>query len=268
MAVHEKRHAHDPSANYRVFYSGRIIHGMQYVDPSRRSVPLTYFSHESGVGETLDYLMSIRQSIRVAVVGLGAGTLATYARAPDHYDFYEINPEVVRIANQWFDNLSRCLARTRQVIVGDARLKLEQLPQEVKYDLIALDAFTGSSVPIHLLTREAFELYRRHLKPGGFIVVNITNSYLNLYPVVRRAAQHIGMPFRNKYQPPSTEVHSRRSHYFVMTEDREYLRRFPSVNRRHYDDTGAFVREEDPDLPDIRLWTDQFSSLSPIVRRD
>jgi len=268
ISVSERRYNHDPSQNYRVYYNGQILHGMQYLDPEKRRLPVSYYSEGSGIGETLAYAKSRKPSLRVAVVGLGAGTLATYARAADHYDFYEINPEAVRVARQWFDNLSSCLAQTKQVIVGDARLKLEQQPADVLYDVIALDAFTGGSVPIHLLTREAFQIYRSHLKPDGFIVVHITNSYLNLYPVVRRQAESLGMGFRNKYQPPEPDQHIRRNHYFVITNDREYLRRYPSVNRTYLDEHGTLIRVQDPNLPDVPLWTDHFSSLNPIELRD
>ncbi|MEM5429315.1 fused MFS/spermidine synthase [Cupriavidus oxalaticus] len=268
ISVNERRYQHAPSGSYRVYYSGQVIHGVQYLDREKRRLPVGYYSEESGVGETLGYAKSRKPSLRVAVIGLGAGTLATYARAADRYDFYEINPEAVRVASQWFDNLSACLAQTRQVIIGDARLKLEQQPADVLYDVIALDAFTGDSVPIHLLTREAFQLYRRHLKPDGFIVVNITNSYLNLYPVVRRQAEALGMGFRNKYQPPEPDRLIRRNHYFVMTDDREYLQRFQSVNRKYFDEHGILARVEDPNLPDVPLWTDHFSSLNPIELPD
>ncbi|MGY2488884.1 spermidine synthase [Cupriavidus sp. CP313] len=268
ISVKERRYQHSPSENYRVYYSGQVIHGIQYLDREKRRLPVGYYSEESGVGETLGYAKSRKPSLRVAVIGLGAGTLATYARAADRYDFYEINPDAVRVASQWFDNLSACLAQAKQVIIGDARLKLEQQPADVLYDVIALDAFTGDSVPIHLLTREAFQLYRRHLKPDGFIVINITNNYLNLYPVVRLQAEALGMGFRNKYQPPEPDRHIRRNQYFVMTDDREYLHRFRSVNRKYYDEYGILVRVEDPNLPNVTLWTDHFSSLNPIELPD
>jgi hypothetical protein len=268
VSVEERRYHDHPSENYRVFYSGSITHGVQYLDPAKRRLPITYYSEGSGVGETLRYAQARRPSMRVAIIGLGAGTLATYAREDDQYDFYEINPEAVRIASHWFDNVANCRARSKQVVVGDARLKLEQLPDDVRYDVIVLDAFTGDSVPIHLLTREAFQVYRRHLRPDGFIAVHITNTYLNLYPVVRRQAEALAMGFRNKYQLADLDRNIRRNHYFIITDDREYLQRYPSVNRQYFDDNGTFVREEDPNLPGVPLWTDHFSSLNPIELGD
>jgi hypothetical protein len=251
-----------------VFYSGNVTHGVQYLDPAKRRLPVSYYSEGSGVGETLRYAQGRQSSMRVAIIGLGAGTLATYARETDDYDFYEINPEAVQVANRWFDNVPNCRAKTKQVIVGDARLKLEQLADDVRYDVIVLDAFTGGSVPIHLLTREAFQIYQRHLKPDGFIAVHITNGYLNLYPVVRKQAEALGMGFRNKYLPSDLDRHIRHNHYVIVTNDREYLQRYPSVNRKYFDDNGVFIREEDPNLPGVPLWTDHFSSLNPIELHD
>lgn len=154
------------------------------------------------------------------------------------------------------------------MIVGDARLKLEQLPEDVKYDVIVLDAFTGGSVPIHLLTREAFQIYKHHLNVEGFIVINITNGYLNLYPVVRRQAEALGMGFRNKFQTSNPGQHIRNNHYFVITDDQDYLRRYPSLNRHFYDSQGRLIRVQDPNLPNVPIWTDHFSSLTPIELKD
>jgi spermidine synthase len=268
IAVKERRYYHNPSDNYRVFYSGEITHGLQYVDSAKAQLAVSYYSAESGIGETLNYTMVRKPNLRVAVIGLGAGTLATYARESDQYDFYEIDPDAVQVAKQWFSNLSDCRARIKQVIVGDARLKLEQLPDDVKYDVIVLDAFTGGSVPIHLLTREAFQIYKHHLNGNGFIVINITNGYLNLYPVVRRQAEALGMGFRNKFQTSNPSQHIRNNHYFVITDDQDYLGRYPSLNRHFYDTQGTLIRVQDPNLPNVPIWTDHFSSLTPIELKD
>lgn len=266
--VKERRYRDDPGRDYRIFYSGQVMHGVQYLDPARRRQPTSYYSRESGIGETLAYAAARRPALRVAVIGLGVGTLATYARGSDEYDLYEINPQVVEVAQRWFDNLETCRAKVSRIILGDARLKLEELPADVLYDVIALDAFSGDSVPIHLLTREAFQTYRKHLKPDGFIAVHITNSYLNLYPVVRRQAEELGMGFRNKYQEEDETRRILGNHYVVITDDRDYLARYPSVNRQHVDAQGRLLREDDPNLPNVPLWTDHFSSLTPIELAD
>lgn len=267
VSVVERRDPADPRNDHRVFFSGRITHGVQYLHPELRHVPTTYYATDSGIGETLGYLAARQPSARVALIGLGAGTLAGYARETDRYDLFEINPDAVRIARRWFDNLERCRARELRVILGDARLRIDRLPEDVKYDAIVLDAFSGGSVPVHLLTREAFAAYERHLAPDGFIAINITNAWLNLYPVVRAQAQALGMGWRNRHQPPDPARQVRRNQHFVMTRDRTYLSRFPSVNRIVVGADGV-PREQQLDLPDVPLWTDRFSSVGAIAWRD
>jgi spermidine synthase len=210
--------------------------------------------------------MASKPTLSVALIGLGAGTLANYARESDAYDFYEINPEAVRIAQRWFDNLSACKAREQNILLGDARLRMEHLPAGKRYDVIVLDAFTGGSVPIHLLTREAFQVYRDHLKPDGAIAINITNAYLNLYPIVKAQAELLGLPYRHKYQAVDEVRNIRRNLHFIMTPDRDYLAAYPSVDREVRDEQGRLLRSEPQDIPGLRLWTDQYSSIAPIVR--
>jgi hypothetical protein len=268
VSVTERRFLKTPEEDYRVFYSGQITHGKQFQAPERRRIPVAYYGEGSGAGETLRYAQSRRNRISVAVIGLGAGTLATYARPSDHFDFYEINPDASAVAQRWFDNVSTCLAQEKRIIIGDARLKLEQLDRNVRYDVIVLDAFTGGAVPIHLLTREAFQIYEQHLTHDGFIAINITNGYLNLYPVVKRQAQALGMGFRNKFQPSDDSVHARKNLYFILTRDQRYLQSHPSINRQFFDAQGRLIREEPEDVAGVPLWTDHFSSLTPIEIRD
>ena len=268
VSVKDLVHHTDPRENYRIFFSGQILHGMQFTHPDRMTSPAAYYSRGSGVGETIEYAKSEYPSIRVAIVGLGAGTLANYARESDQYDFYEINPDVITIAVEQFDNLRLCKATEQRMILGDARLKLEQSASDVLYDVIALDAFSGGSVPTHLLTKEAFAIYRKHLKPHGFMVANITNGYLNLYPVLKRQAEHLEMGFRYKSDPPRSNLRIRRSKYFIVTNDQSYLAKYPSVNSKFYDDDGVLLSEEDPEIPGVPLWSDHFSSINAIELRD
>jgi len=266
VAVKERRFKDAPQQDDRIFFSGEVTHGQQFLSPELRHVPTTYYARDSGIGETLQWAMDRKPAIEVALIGLGAGTLANYARETDAYDFYEINPEAVRIAQRWFDNLSTCKAREQNILLGDARLRMEQLPVDKRYDVIVLDAFTGGSVPIHLLTREAFAVYQAHLKPDGYIAINITNAYLNLYPVVKGQSQVLGLDFRHKYQAIDEVRNIRRNLHFIMTRDQAYLRAHPSVDREFRDGQGNLLRSEPQDIPGLRLWTDQFSSIAPIVR--
>jgi spermidine synthase len=266
VSVKERRFLNEPERNDRVFFSGNVTHGQQFLSESLRHVPTTYYARDSGIGETLLWAMSQKPNLSVALIGLGAGTLANYAREADAYDFYEINPAAVRFAQEWFDNLASCKAREQNILLGDARLRMEQLPKDKQYDVIVLDAFTGGSVPIHLLTREAFQIYRDHLKPDGYIAINITNAYLNLYPVVKAQSEGLGMAFRHKYQAADEVRNVRRNLHFIMTQDQAYLKAYPSVNREVRDDAGRFLRHEPLDQPGLRLWTDQFSSIAPIAK--
>ncbi len=264
VAVTERQYPKHPELNYRVFFSGQITHGLQFQSPELRHQPATYYSQQSGVGETFSYLHQNDKPLHVGLIGLGAGTLANYARSQDRFDFYEINPEVVRVAQKWFDNLSTIKTHDLSIILGDARLQMERLPATTLYDVIVLDAFTGGSVPIHLLTQEAFQIYKSHLKPNGFIAINITNAYLNLYPVVKAQAQALGLGYRNKFQDIDRDHLIRRNQYFIMTNDQPYLKNYPSVNRILRNEQGQVIGIENRDRPGLRLWTDQFSSMHQI----
>jgi hypothetical protein len=147
VSVKERRFKAEPEMNERVFFSGNVAHGQQFLSDKLRHVPTPYYARDSGIGDTLLWAMQQKPNLSFALIGLGAGTLANYARE------------------------------------ADARLRMAQLPKDKLYDVIVLDAFTGGSVPIHLLTREAFQIYASHLKPDGYIAINITNAYLNLYPI-------------------------------------------------------------------------------------
>jgi SAM-dependent methyltransferase len=176
---------------YRELLNGTISHGLQFLGPGLRREPTSYYGRDSGVGLALR-VAERRPGLRVGVIGLGVGTLAAYGRASDRYTFYEINPLVVRIANQRFSYLKDSAASI-EIVVGDARLALERENPRA-FDVLAVDAFSGDSIPVHLLTREAFVHYFRHLKPDGILAVHISNRYLDLLPVVRAAAATLNKP--------------------------------------------------------------------------
>jgi hypothetical protein len=172
----------------RTLMHGAIDHGEQYLSPQRSRWATTYFGPNTGVGLAIRSLD--RPGQRMGFIGLGAGTLASYGRKGDSYRFYEINPLVQKVAGTEFRFLRESQA-TVTCALGDARLSLEGEPPQ-GFDLLAVDAFSGDSIPVHLLTREAFALYFHHLKPDGILAVHISNRYLDLYPVVERAAQSMG----------------------------------------------------------------------------
>lgn len=167
-------------AAVRALYNGTILHGMQFLSAGQSRLPTTYYGPRSGAGLALD---SRRKSnLRAGVIGLGVGTLAAYGRAGDSFRFYELNPAVIQVASMYFRFLNESAAAT-EVVAGDGRLALEREPPQ-NFDVLILDAFSGDSIPVHLLTRQAFEVYFRHLRPGGIVAVHVTNRYLDLAPVV------------------------------------------------------------------------------------
>jgi len=161
---------------------GAITHGVQFVDPELRHDPIAYYAPVSGVGMAIKHLR--KPSMRVGVVGLGAGTVAAYAESGDIFRFYEINPLVEKLAREEFTYLSDCRG-TVEIILGDARLSLEKEKGQ-QYDLLVVDAFSGDSIPAHLLTTQALELYFRHLRPDGILALHISNAHLDLEPIVEK----------------------------------------------------------------------------------
>ncbi|MDZ4849002.1 MAG: fused MFS/spermidine synthase [Pirellulaceae bacterium] len=277
----DQRHSH------RSFWSGSILHGRQLMDPSQRNIPLTYYSHQSGVGLTLDYCLKgpfRDKPLKLAVVGLGAGSLASYARAAegnreaDECVLYEINPLVEEIArnNFWYlPDYEKRLGKAIDVRLGDARLTMEREPPQ-NYDVIVLDAFSGDSVPAHLLTREAFEIYRRHLKKNadgslnGFVCIHITNTFLNLYPIVKNAAEQVlDLPYTHIYRESQSQHFIERSHYFIITNDRGFLDQTPMLPELRTVVDPATGKETtlavDRDWPGIGLWTDHYSTIFNIL---
>jgi hypothetical protein len=176
----------DPVNHYLLLEHGRITHGLQFTHPDFAKWPSTYYGEDSGLALGLAALPAGPR--RIGVVGLGVGTTAAYGRSNDVLRIYEINAEVLRMARTHFTYLSNCPSKI-EVALGDARLSLEhESPQQ--FDLLALDAFSSDAIPVHLLTREAFELYLNHVNPNGVIAVHISNRYLDLQPVLQNVAAH------------------------------------------------------------------------------
>ena len=177
---------------YRSMFHGGIVHGGQLLGDEFRNRPSDYFGPSSGYGRLFEALNEVRpQPRRVGIIGLGAGVLASYGRAGDDFTFYEISPRVVDLANDEFTFLRHSAARIR-VVLGDGRLSLERSAPQA-YDILGIDAFAGDSIPMHLVTREAMAVYVRHLAPGGVIVFQATNRYIDLMPVVKRLANEFEM---------------------------------------------------------------------------
>ena len=182
----------DDPAPYRSMLHGGIVHGGQLLGDEFRNQPSDYFGPSSGYGRLFEVLNQLHPGPRrVGIIGLGAGVLASYGRTGDEFTFYEISPRVVDIATEEFTFLRYSAAKI-QVVLGDGRLSLERATPQA-YDILGIDAFAGDSIPMHLVTREAMALYVRHLAPGGVIVFQATNRYIDLMPVVKRLAGEFGM---------------------------------------------------------------------------
>jgi spermidine synthase len=185
--------------NYRAMLHGAIMHGGQLLDPQYRGQPADYFGPTSGYGRLFAALNDVRPGPRnIGIIGLGAGVVAAYGRAGDTMTFYEISPKVIEIERREFTFLRDSPAKI-EVVVGDGRLSLEKELKNAgprRYDVLGIDAFSGDSVPMHLVTREAMALYARHLAPDGVIVFQATNRYIDLAPVIQRLAAEQGMEAR------------------------------------------------------------------------
>ena len=173
----------------RVLIYGTIQHGSQYLKPDKRDQPISYYGPETGLALAIR-TRGTSHPERVGVIGLGTGTIAAFGRPGDVYRYYEINPLVKHLAETKFTFLKDCKAKI-DVVMGDARLSLEAGPPQ-HFDVLAVDAFSSDAIPVHLLTKEAFELYFRNLKPDGILAVHVSNRYLNLTPVVASIAQTLG----------------------------------------------------------------------------
>jgi hypothetical protein len=238
---------------YRSLVHGEINHGEQYTHPARRREPVAYYCSGSGVGMVMNARV-LGTPQRVGIIGLGTGTLAAFSRVGDVYRFYEINPLVEKIANEDFTYLKQAEAPI-EVVLGDARLMMErERPQG--YDILILDAFASDSIPVHLLTREAFRQYVRHLSPDGVIVVHISNRFIDLEPVLDRAAQQFGL----------------RAHIVETSDDKEgkcYGTTWVVMTRRlDLFDRDEFKRSSIPLTPTpwLRAWTDDFSNLYRLLK--
>jgi hypothetical protein len=228
---------------------GRIVHGSQFLNPELCATPTTYYSRNSGVGQLL---LSLKTTGRkIGVVGLGAGTLAAYGQPGDTFRFYEINPDVIDLANRYFHYLPGCPAKT-ETIVGDARLLLEREPDQ-EFDCLVLDAFSGDAIPVHLLTSEAIDTYQRHLKDRGVLAIHISNLYFDLRPIVAGLAHRAGMELiviENK----GTTDNAQDSTWAILSRD-------PSVIAR----LDPKVQSAKPQSRFV-IWTDDRSNLLEVLR--
>ena len=236
----------------RILRHGTIDHGKQYLDERDRLRPTTYFTGNSGIGLAIHALQR-HGPMRVGIVGLGAGTIAAYGRPGDTYRYYEINPLVLKVAATEFSFLRDCAAR-HDVLLGDARLVLERQPSQ-HFDLLVVDAFSGDAIPVHLLTREAWTLYWRHLNPNGVLAVHVSNGYLNLAPVVAMGAAESGKRAM-KVSYDGSYVDEEAASDWVLVSSRPGFFEQAELKR---------TAEEITPIAGLRAWTDDHSDIYRIL---
>lgn len=239
---------------YRELRHGRIAHGVQFLDPLKRRWGTGYYSGIGGGGLALKHFRA-GQPRRIGLVGLGIGTLAVYGSDRDVLRFYDINPDVERQAREFFTYLADSKAPV-EVVLGDARLSMER-EEPQNYDILVLDAFSGDAIPVHLLTREAFELYRRHLNPGGIIAVHISNRHLDLRPVLFGIAEQLGWKAAHIKNDQESSKGIGPADWMLLCPDDEFLRR-PEI--------AAAIARVPQERERIVNWTDDRTNLLQLIR--
>lgn len=251
LATTDSRDAAAPQQDVRQLYHGAVKHGEQYLAPSRRRETTTYYGPTAGIGRAL--ATAPQAPRKVGLIGLGAGTLAAYGRPNDVYRVYEINPQVFEVADEEFTFLRDTPARIERVL-GDARLALErEAPQD--FDVLAVDAFSGDSVPIHLITTEAVSAYLRHMKPDGVVAFHVTNRYIALAPVLEKIAQAQGLAWALVHDEAEHSDH-RRTDWVLIARQAERLA-LPAIQQA--------VSPIAP-IAGLRVWTDDFNHLFGVLK--
>jgi hypothetical protein len=240
---------------------GKTAHGFQFESASLRDLPTTYYTEKSGVGLAITNDPARPANIRVGALGLGVGVLASYGQPGDVFRFYEINPDVIRIAEGqggYFSFLADSQAEV-QIVPGDARLSLEsELASNgpENFDLLVLDTFNGDAMPLHLLTREAFEIYLKLLKPNGIMAINVSNRYFNLPLEVYRLADAFDLGTA-LIENSGDAIQSYDSVWMLLTRDRDFLN-LPAITA---------VSQPRPAIPaGLRVWTDDYSNLVQVLK--
>ncbi len=233
---------------------GVILHGEQYLHPSKRTQLTTYYQSTSGIGAAIASRLE-RGAIRVGVVGLGAGTLAAYGRRADVFRFYDINPQVIAVARSEFTYLADSAAKI-EIALGDGRLSLEREPPQ-QFDVLAVDAFSSDSIPVHLITKQALGLYLRHVKPDGIVAFHVSNRFLRLALVVARLAKEHGAHAVWVAEWGGEDDDRTQSDWVLVSRDKAALEAKEIEELEH---------EELEDPPDWRTWTDDYSNLVQILK--
>jgi len=261
----------NPMRKVRSLLHGNTLHGVQFVQPGRKAQPTSYYGNGTGIGIALAEQPK-RKPLKVGVVGLGVGTLAAYGRPGDVFRFYEIDPSVIQIASEsdMFSYLSDS-SGTVEVVEGDARLSLSGEMAEGRlneFDILVVDAFSSDSIPVHLMTREAFELYFDHVAAEGLVAVHVSNRYFDLAPVIYRIARAIGAEVMTiKNAPTGSMQLGAPSKWIFLSRDAERLHSLRQFSGRRWESLGLAKNLLFIGVPSrasfgwAPLWTDDYSSL-------
>ena len=243
-----------PGGTVLTLTNGSIRHGTEFIDDGTLlRVPTTYYANSSGVGLAIRHCCEGRAR-NIGVIGLGAGTLAAYGRAGDHIRFYEINPAVPPIARNTFSYIRSSAARI-EIIEGDARTSLaRESPQQ--FDVLVVDAFSGDAIPTHLLTTEALTLYRWHLASHGILAFHISNQHVDLGPAIDKLAESAGMQARHVSTSSAELPGAYASSWMLVTDDASFFAQ-PEL--------AAVAQKQEP-RPNLKVWTDDYSALLPLIR--
>ena len=235
---------------------GVILHGEQSTTAPDRLEPGTYYARTSGVGRAIEARQAAGP-VRLGVVGLGVGTLSAYGRAGDTVRFYELDPDVLALAKNYFSYLPSSPSNL-EFVIGDARLSLErELARGAKqgYDVLALDAFSSDSIPVHLITREAIDLYMQHVAPDGILAIHISNRFLDLKPVLANIAQSLGLKARLVSDSPTGSGSASITDWVLIARtDAPFAHELLDV-----------ATPIEPN-PSFSLWTDQFNNLLDVLK--
>jgi len=245
----------DTAHGIRVLIHGTINHGTELLSPGGGRIPTSYFGETSGISRAI-HAKGEKGPIRIGILGLGAGVTATLARAGDTLHYYEINPLVFQIAQTKFDFWKDCPA-DKHLYFGDGRLTLEGMQESENLDFLAMDAFTSDAVPMHLLTREAYTTYRRHLKPDGVLAINISNRYLDLEPIIAQAAQEMGWSGVVVYDEGDSESYYVSNTWILLSKSSAV---FADPTFQDANTTALHPRKG------FRAWTDDYSNIIQILR--
>lgn len=246
----------NPADHKLLMQHGTTFHGLQFQSPDKRHLATAYYSPESGIGLTLRNLAK-QQNRRIGIVGLGVGTLAAYGQDGDTICFYEINPDVERLARKYFTYLSDCPSQI-DIVKGDARLSMEHQPPQ-NYDVLAIDAFSSDAVPVHLLTAEAMAIYLKHLAPEGVLAFHISTMHLDLHSVIWKLADHFGLKTAWIESYKNDQTGALDSDWILLARDDRFI---------GSDSIRPNASPPDRRRKEVLLWTDDHINLLQILKKN